>query len=190
MTSMLGTDRSSRPPTVHFTRSDGPKISTSSHAPTTSGNAPQPSSTSLAATIATSNDTILATIKQEQTDFLRLAHHFDAFVVDAAVSPRVAATLGQIRQTIASHASELKAKPAATPRATAESTTRDRYAAPLSRPSTWASIASRPASASATSSPPRLQHPLPPRPAVAVPPPQQQDRSKARHRPEGDGSAS
>lgn len=168
MTRTLGSEPPSRPLMAHAAHADSPKN------PSAESAAANPTTTSLANTIASSNETPLATIKQEQADFLRLARHFDVFVVDAAVSPRVAAALGTVRQIIATRSSELKAKPAAVPRAATARPANDRSAVPLPGPSTWASLASRPAPAATTNLPSPPAHPLPPRPAVTMPPPMKQ----------------
>ncbi|KAI5295131.1 hypothetical protein KEM55_006321, partial [Ascosphaera atra] len=109
---------------------------------------PQP----LAASIASSNTALLALIKREQTAFLQLAQHFDAFQLDVSACPRVAATLATIRQTISHHASALKSRPATVP-------------APSQRSTTWASVAGRSASKAA----PQTAMPPPSLPKKPVP---------------------
>lgn len=141
MTSTLGTNRL-WPPTFHATRPDGSKIPPAPSAVT-------PSS-SLAKSVASSHTSLLATLKQEQSDFLRLAKHFSTFSVDASVSPRVADAVESTRKPIATRANDLQSKPpVASIAASAPTTNHARSAASPSRPS-WASIAKK-SSPSATS---------------------------------------
>ncbi|KAI5300795.1 hypothetical protein KEM55_004927 [Ascosphaera atra] len=98
----------------------------------------------LAATIASTNTALISTIKREQAAYLRLGHHFDSFQLDdISGCPRVAATLAALRQTISTHASRLKPKPATATAPSSRPPPSKPAVTSSQRPSSWASVAGR-----------------------------------------------